>query len=766
LHHLVVQLERIGSTGSAWRWALGALCGLFLLANAPLLIGIDAINWDASTFFGPAWTLVADHARAGRFLLWNPFIEGGSPDSAQPELGAFSPIVVAMGAALGGTEFAFKLYWLAVWLVGGLGLLGLARHLRAPPWAGFVVALGYLFSGTFTGHAQHTSWLSAFASVPWVLWRLDVALVGRRVVPAAQAGALLGLAGLAGYPAIVIQTGVLAALWAAGRGVTAGAAERGERRRALGRAVGCVAVVALLAGLVLAPSWYAFLREAPGYSDRGGPLPRDVVVHDNSLHPGALATFASPYLHVLATLWAPTRWAPTDGSSAGLYTGVVIPVMAAFALCRNPRRRWLWWLVGVALFLLATSTGALPFRGWLYDLLPWERFSRHGVQRKDLALFIVSVIALHGVPGETDSDEPFSGGQRAGIWKTFFLCAAVVALVATATVIAGASFLGVPGPRPVFATAHFVVGWGGVAGLALLGWRGLGARPARRPLLPAALVALAILDAAGTVRLSRVLMVDRGRGREVWNRIGKERRSGIDLTDAGFRRVAASPDWTFPKPNNQNIPLRVPAFASYAPLTNPYRRATSDDPALAATAVGPERVWFAADALVSPPGAGALRELLSRSHDSGAAILIVHPPDAMAGTARPDVPSTAPVPSDGSAVPSSLRSAEATLHHHVTDGLEFSVKAPVPGWILLTDRWAAGWRVWVDGTERQVWGGNLIFRAVRVAAGPHRIRFVYRPGGYPHLLILSWGTLLVVTVMSAWNAFSDRGRSRTPTRVH
>lgn len=105
-----------------------------------------------------------------------------------------------MGAAHGGTEIGFDLCWLAVWLSGGLGLLGLARHLGVPPWAGVAVAIGYFFSGTFTGHAQHTSWLSAFTFVPWVIWRLDVALAGTCLLPAAQAGALLGLAGLAGIP--------------------------------------------------------------------------------------------------------------------------------------------------------------------------------------------------------------------------------------------------------------------------------------------------------------------------------------------------------------------------------------------------------------------------------------------------------------------------------------------------------------------------------------------------------------------------------------
>ena len=133
-------------------------------------------------------------------------------------------------------------------------------------------------------------------------------------------------------------------------------------------------MVAVVGAVVLLPSWFAFLRESRGYSDRSGPLPKEVAVHDNALHPLALTTFASPYLHVLATVSAPGRWAPTDGSSAGAYAGVAIPAFAVFALCRSPRRRWLWWLAGTSLVLLATSTDALPLRGWLYDLMPWERF--------------------------------------------------------------------------------------------------------------------------------------------------------------------------------------------------------------------------------------------------------------------------------------------------------------------------------------------------------------------------------------------------------
>jgi hypothetical protein len=716
----------------------------------PLLIGVDAPNWDASSFFGPAFTLVADHARAGRLLLWNPFVDGGAPDAAQPEYGAFSPLTVGVGALFGGTERGLHFYWLGVWGLGGLGFLGLARHLGAPPWAGFVVTLGYLFSGTFTGHAQHTSWLHSYAFVPWVIWRLDAALLNRRLLPAVQAGALLGLSALAGYPAIVIQTGVLALFWAVGREWTREGGGEERRRGSLTFGAGALAIVAVVGAVVLLPSWFAFLRESRGYSDRSGPLPKVMAVHDNALHPLTLTTIASPYLHVLATLYAPERWAPTDGSSAGAYAGVAIPALAVFALCRCPRRRWLWWLAGTSLFLLATSTDALPLRGWLYDLMPWERFSRHGAQRKDVALFVLSVLALYGAPRADAIEATGERNRPAGEGLRFFACAAGTALVALAGAAAGSATLGAVGPRPVFAVVHFVVVWGGLVAVASLTWRRPGIGRRRAEILPAALVALAVLDAAGTVRLSRVLMVDRGRGREVWDRIGRERTPQLDLTQAGLRREAASPAWTFPKPNNQNVPLKEPVFESYNSMTNRYRAATSGEPLLAATAIGAERVWFASSAVIAPPGEGAFRYLVSTSRAAGAAILVVHSPAAM--RAGPSVAeSFVPVPAPPASLPDlRLRSLEPALHLYRTDELELSVLAPGSGWILLTDRWAAGWRAWVDGEEVPLWGGNLLFRAARVTAGPHRIRFLYRPAGYPGLLILSWGTLLAVALASAW----------------
>ena len=134
----------------AWWLAALLLAIVFGTANFGLVDGRAAPIWDAEGFFAPAFTLIADHARAGRIVLWNPWQSGGSPEYAEPELGAVSPIAVLVGAITGGVESGFRTYWLLIWFLGPLGILLLARHLGAPPWAGFIVSLGFAFCGFYT----------------------------------------------------------------------------------------------------------------------------------------------------------------------------------------------------------------------------------------------------------------------------------------------------------------------------------------------------------------------------------------------------------------------------------------------------------------------------------------------------------------------------------------------------------------------------------------------------------------------------------------
>src|SRR5580658_6257466 len=86
------------SGSRTWIWAAVLVVVVLFAANGKLLRGKAYPQWDAVDFFGPSFSLVADHVRAHRLLTWNPWSAGGTPDFAEPELGTSSPILLLVAA--------------------------------------------------------------------------------------------------------------------------------------------------------------------------------------------------------------------------------------------------------------------------------------------------------------------------------------------------------------------------------------------------------------------------------------------------------------------------------------------------------------------------------------------------------------------------------------------------------------------------------------------------------------------------------------------
>ena len=708
--------------------------GVFLLANRLLVSGRAVGIWDVDGQYFPQFVLVADHARSHRFLQWDPWTDAGLPTFSEPQVGAFSPIVNAFGLILGGSSWSFIVYWLVHWALGGAGIMRLGRQFGAPAWGACVVALGYMFSGLYTGHAQHTTFVAGFSWLPWIIWRLDLALERRSFRHAAEAGALWGLAALAGHPSITILTGCFAALWAFGRVIA-------HSRSTLKTALASLATMAVVGSVILSPTYVGELREGRGVHSRSAPLTRGEAAH-NEFPPGALVTLTSAYPARVKAFFPDKVWPWTHVSMVSVYAGVLTPLLALCTLITARPRRWAWWLFGVGLLSLAAAMGeSLPVRGWLYEVFYPMRFFRHAAVFRAFFVFALATLALYGT---IEVDRIVRSGTAVD-WRRFVMIsgvAAAAAIVAFEVYLAVASVPGGPF-GPVLALT-----WLGPIVLVVIALR----RPALRLAVPASFVAMASIDALLTETLSRST-IERGDEQvERWHTLDKLHQASVDLTPNALAREESTCEPWSPEQcwRNDQLITKVASLRGYATFTNDFHYVMSRQPTLRRFASGPDRAWFTTSATMAPPSDSAFAAFVRRVEAASATPVVIHTRAQMlaAGTERHN-PTLYPA-LDSARV---AERARVVVVRYEPNELLIRATSPDRGWLVVTDRWAPGWRATINDRPVDVFGANFIYRGVPVPAGESVIRFAYKPAGYPWLLALSWLTLAAV---GAWAVAARR----------
>jgi hypothetical protein len=748
-NHELLETGGTRSEPGSWLLVVSLLAALFLIVNLPLVTGKSAPIWDAESFFAPAYTLIADHARAGQFVLWNPWQSAGSPDIAEPELGNSSPIAFILGAITGGTESGFRAYWLLIWFCGPLGLVILARHLGTRPWGALVVASGYAVCGFYTSHAEHTSSIYSFSFLPWLLWRFDLALSTRRLRFALEAGALWGLSALGGYPQLTILSGCFLFLWATGRRFFRDSStplEKGpESFRQFDSSlfgIAALAVVLAVGLLVVAPSYVPFFAEGgTGYSDRVGARSRAESISSNPIQAGALTTFSSPYLTNLKLYGNKRLWPRSDVSLTNIYVGSSITVLMMLALLSCPKSGWRWWLFGVGLLFLLCAVGdQLPLRGWLYDYFPPTRYFRNPALFRGYTIISAAVLALLATK---DIEAAISEVRSSRIWPKFVAASVVVttgAVVAYVYVLRHVDNIGINVSR---GNRLFIRVWFGIICISLLALR----IPRIRKWVPLLLIFLALTDATLTMRIARETVCSATHSRQTWTRINAAHVASLDLTPKQLEREPSPPAWIGGAKNNENVPLKVATLFNYATMTNRFQADLVKYPSVTEMALGRDRIWFSDQVVTVPPTDHFYSSFIDRSVLLKAPVLLLHSPEDMPKIRERDL--RTPQDEEGQAEIMKLPAAEkvpTTLLSYTPNELNFEVVVPRSGWLLVTDRWSKGWQATVNGSSSIIFGGDFAFRAVRVQAGKNTVDFKYRPAGWPLLLIVSWTTLAGVLI--------------------
>lgn len=273
--------------------------------------------------------------------------------------------------------------------------------------------------------------------------------------------------------------------------------------------------------------------------------------------------------------------------------------------------------------------------------------------------------------------------------------------------------------------------------------------PRFRRVLPAALVLLAITDAWSTMAVlqgGRLAMISSsGPSWKLWKHLDKTHNSNLVLMD--INRTIALPDFAG-RPNNKNVPVKVPTFENYETMWNRFEMDAWRDPVLVAMSTGTDRIWFADQVATVTPTDAYYQAFLNRSEALKAPVVIVHPPlemdkirgrNLVTGNEKQDLKTILNLPPG--------ESLAIRLRRYTPNHFDFEVSCPRDGWLLVTDRWAHGWSAKVDRQQAEIFGGNFIFRALRVHSGVNEVEFSYRPAGWPGLVICSWASLAAVFLL-------------------
>lgn len=75
--------------------------------------------------------------------------------------------------------------------------------------------------------------------------------------------------------------------------------------------------------------------------------------------------------------------------------------------------------------------------------------------------------------------------------------------------------------------------------------------------------------------------------------------------------------------------------------------------------------------------------------------------------------------------------------------IHIELTAQEPAILVLSESSYPGWRVWVDGEEKECLWLNLLFQGVGIGTGKHKIDFIFRPKHFDGFLSISIGTFLL-----------------------
>ncbi len=336
------------------------------------------MKFDMTDQYLPWRYYIGECLQSGALPLWNPYVHLGYPIHADPQSGAWYPIVWLIGGFLGYSIYWIQLEFLLHVFLAGVGMYLLAKLFVNEKRIALTAALCFMLCGFFSGNAQHLTWIVSGAWIPFVLYYfVKFQQQGSRndLIKIALAFFML-ITG--GYPAFGIVTAYslmlmsLVHLWRI----------KAEKEKFVNTFKQYLFLMILIL-LTNAVSIASLITNSES-SVRSVPQSLSFVM-SNPFSPQALLSWLFP----LASVKNPELF-NTDISMSNGYIGLLGLSGLLFFMWKCRRRKDILLFVVAVCFLLVAFGDATPLRGWLYHVPLFDRFRFPSLFRLfALMLFVV-----------------------------------------------------------------------------------------------------------------------------------------------------------------------------------------------------------------------------------------------------------------------------------------------------------------------------------------------------------------------------------------
>jgi len=729
-----------------------------LIIGWPWLAGQVTIPWDAKAHFLPQIQFLAHSFARGQSPFWAPYVFSGQPQIADPQSMIFSPPFLLLALLNPAPSvWAADATLLAMVFLGGAALMLWFRD-QGWHWAGaLIAALAFAYGAAMAWRIQHVGQVLSLTYLPITMLCLDRALRRRSIVYGAAAGVAAALIVL-GRDQVALLSLYLLAGFAAWRILAADRPVAAARANLLPLAAGAASALLVFAVPVLLTVLFAAESNRPEIDYIGAGR--------GSLHPALLLTRVAPDVFGAAgrmeDYWGPPSFAWSDtglyiAQNVGqLYIGAIPLLLILLAGLRGQL-----WTRDIRFFTVASVLMVLYALGWytpafqvFYTLLPGISLYRRPADAVFLIGALGAILAGYAVHRLfTDRQGPMPPRQAltmAGSIGGAFLLAIALAVWRDRLPL-------LPYPLGMSALTFLAAGL-------LLYWVRLGT--ALQPTLAAILLAaFTTLDLAyhngptlasalppstyaalepntnnATIAILKSKVVD-----------DAKRRDRIELTGLGFHWPNASLTHSLENTLGYN-PLRLRLYSAatgaedhvglpdqrkFSPLLPSYRSKLASLLGLRFIAAGApidtiDRNLKPGDLpLVARTSDGFIYE----NRDTYDRVLFATSAQSadfermLKDGQWPDVDlrTTVLLEDAGPARTTPAQPGETRIVSYTNTNIELAADSPDGGWVVLNDVWQPWWFAEVDGRPAEILRANVLFRAVAVPPGRHKVRFVFRP---------------------------------------